>query len=56
MHIQTRNGFKGGLDILREFLADGSKHVLKIIKISDLISSFSLQPGKNFLEFSLHFL
>jgi hypothetical protein len=56
MNIQTRDGLKCGLDIFREFLADGSKNFLEIIKISDLISSLSLQPGKNFLELFLYFL
>jgi hypothetical protein len=56
MNIQTRDGFKCGLDVLREFLADGSKHFLEMIEISDLISSVSLQQGKNFLELLLYFL
>jgi hypothetical protein len=56
MNIQARDRFKRGPDILRKFLADGSKHVLKIIKVSNLISGLSLQPGENFLELFLHFL
>jgi hypothetical protein len=45
--VQATDGYQRSA-VLEKFLADGFKHLLKVIKILELILCISFQPGNNF--------